>query len=127
MDRALNAKALLIALTGFFAPIAPLLLAAFAVVFLDTVLGVLAAWKQKKKISSHAFSRSISKLLVYLTLILFGHIVGTLLLPEYPLMSFITSYIGIAETLSVLEKMNILAPNTAIGKIIDTVKKKNDE
>ena len=127
MDRALNTKALLITLTGFFAPVAPILLAAFAVVFIDTVLGILAAWKQKKRISSHAFSRSISKLLVYLTLVLFGHIVGTLLLPEYPLMSFITSYIGIAETLSVLEKLNILAPNTALGRIIDVVKKKSDD
>ncbi len=120
-------KALFAVVAAFFAPVHAILAATICLVVLDTLTGMLAAWKKKQKITSQRFSRVFFKTLVYLLLICLSFAVEHFFAPEYPIKSMITSLIGLGETLSILENINVLSKTPVVDRLIDALKRKDDQ
>ena len=68
---------------GLIAPIQFILLLVGAFIAADTVFGVWAAKKQKKKITSNRFSSFIGKMLVYQTVVIIAYALDINLLGEF--------------------------------------------
>ncbi len=117
----------MIVLVAFTAPIHAVLTATLLLVCFDTLTGVIAARKKKQKISSRKFSRVLGKLLVYCTVICLAFIIQTLFAPAFPIQDMATSFIGLSEGMSILENLNIIYETDLVKKLIDAVKRKNDE
>lgn len=120
----LQPKVLAITVLGFFEPVTTLLLATFCLVMLDAALGLIVAVKKRRKITSHKFARSFGKLAVYLVLICLSYVLQTIFLPDTKLTPLITTWIGVGEGMSILEKVNVFHRISLIDRLIDALKAK---
>lgn len=98
-----------------FAALSPLegiLWAVVALVTLDLLLGIVAAYKRKEPLESNKLKRTVVKLLVYqLTIIVSYGTMHYLTGPEIPLLKIVTSIIGLTEVKSVLENLAVITGN----------------
>lgn len=119
-------KVMIPLLTGFFAfftPVVPLLVAVGTAICLDTVTGVIKAYKRKEKITSRKFSQIAIKMLIYqlcvLTMfILDSMILGGLIESFTEVELLITKVVSVVlilielksinENIAVITKVNIL-------------------
>ena len=81
-----NAKAFLITLIGFIAPIKGLLLVVGLSIAADTIIGIYKAKKLKQKITSHRLSAVITKMLLYQSAVITSFILEKYLLGEFVLL-----------------------------------------
>jgi phage-related holin len=88
------------------APIRPALIAATALVLADLVCGVWASIKEKKKITSNGFRRTVNKILGYYLAIIAAFILETYLLPDMPILKGVTALIGLTEGKSLFENID---------------------
>lgn len=121
------AKIAVLAAIAFFAPIGELVAGTAFLVAVDAVTGLLAARKARKKITSFRFARSLSKLAVYWTVIMLGHVIHVIFAPKFVLLGLISTFIAAAEGLSILENLNKLSHNTLIDRLIDALKAKSSK
>ena len=109
--------ALAVALLAFFAPIASIVHGVLVLVALDLISGIAASFKRNelkfclwkaecwKYITSQGLGMTISKLLVYLMLIIVGFIIDTLIIPNAGLMitKIMAGAVGLRELKSLVE------------------------
>ncbi len=116
-------RALAISLLAVFAPIQPMLIAAFALAGVDLMLGILAARKQGKLITSSGLKRTIGKIFLYEVALLMGFVAQKYLLSDImPATKIIAGFIGATELKSILENLDIIngAPmfSTIVTKLV---------
>lgn len=93
---------------ALFAPIIQIILGVFFLIGVDLITGVIAAKRNCQKITSSKLSRTISKILVYVSTIIIVHIVQISLLFDgsVPLENLVSSYIALTELKSILENLD---------------------
>lgn len=107
-------------LLAFLAPVANVIFAVLFLIFIDLITGLSASMKEKQTITSSALSRTIGKMLVYLTTIIVAFVVNKYLLVgfEFPIESIVSGFIAITECKSILENLNRLSDNSLIDDLI---------
>lgn len=111
----------LASLISVLAPTESAVAATVVVTLLDLVTGILASRKGGQPVTSYGLKRTIGKLMLYLGGILLGFVVGTYLTPGVPLLNWVTTMIGLTETKSIAENVNILYPNATLKALLDKV------
>lgn len=120
--------ALGVAIVAQIAPIIPLMLSVGLLITVDTIFGVWAAHKKKQVISSSGFSRLITKMFVYQTVIvtLFfyeKHITGDWI----PLMKTAATMLSIVEVISILENSGIILDKPIFRFLINKLSSKSNK
>lgn len=102
-------KILALTLVTVFAPTKNVVITVMALSMVDLLLGVLVSRKQGLPISSNGLRRTIIKVCLYEVAVLSAFIVGKELVgPELPVMTMVTSLIGLTELKSILENLAAL-------------------
>lgn len=96
-------KKLIILLIAFFTPIVPAMIACGLLITIDTITGIIGAKKAGEPISSKAFGRVITKMLVYQLLIISSHLVEQYLFTLVPFVKITLAFIGVTELISIGE------------------------
>ena len=104
---------------GFFTPIAPFIVVAITLVFVDAVTGVRAAMKRKDKITSRGFFRTVEKILVYVCAILGCEAVRIVFIPQVPITYGAALAISTTELKSILENTTVVSGARIFDKIRD--------
>lgn len=94
---------------AFIAPVKTLLIATIVLVFIDLILGVIAAKRRGELIESRKLRASVKKFLSYEAAIVVGHLVQVYFTPELPVMALTSSVIGLSELKSVLENLTSIS------------------
>lgn len=116
---ALWAKALAISTLALFAPLKGMIIAAFAMVTVDLVTGLMRAHAQKEPVQSSGLRRTIVKLVAYELSIVLAFICERWLTGDLlPLTKMAAGAVGLVELLSVMENINILS-NGALKPFLD--------
>lgn len=105
-------------LVALFGPAGGALGAMLTLVMVDAISGILASKKLGQPITSKRFRDTVTKLLVYLTVICLAHLVGTYLAPNMKILELVSSTVGLSELLSVLENLNILAGGNLLSSLV---------
>lgn len=121
-----------IALLAVLAPAQSMILTTLALVVIDLTTGLIAAFKQKQKITSSGIRRTATKLFVYQTAIILAFLTQTYLTGDsVPVCSLVAGFIGLTEFVSVLENLNKISDNqllkVLLSKVKDLKKKKDQE
>jgi len=106
---------------SFFAPTYEFLLAIGFMVACDTVLGILAAKKNKEAIVSRRLYRTAAKFATYGVGILAAHVLCTLLLEGFPGVKIVGAFFILVEFKSIDEKIFKLTGVSIIDAIINKV------
>lgn len=77
----------------------------------DTVVGVMASWKERKPITSRRFSRIVQKSIVYLMAISAGYFTD-ISIGMHVVQSTMIGFIGVTEFISILENMGRMGYQT---------------
>lgn len=109
---------------AFLAPIWTAMIATIVLIGIDTVFGILAAKKQKIKISSRKFSMVLIKLLVYNLLIIASFITESYLFAGLPIVKLTLMFIGLTEFLSIGESFSIITGKSFIKYIKEFITSK---
>jgi hypothetical protein len=120
-------KNLLAITLAVFAPAKAALFTVGLLVFLDFILGILAARKQSIPITSAGMGRTVVKSLVYELAILLAFLVQTYLTgATMPVMSIVSGFIGVTELTSVLENLEIISGQPLLKIIVAALSSKNN-
>lgn len=115
-----------IALAAVFAPAKGMLLTALALIIMDLVLGVWASKKQSIPITSAAFGRTVTKLLVYEVAIALAFLAQHYLMNDViPAASIVASFVGMTELMSCMENLNIIGGGDLLRSILDKLGSQN--
>lgn len=121
-------EALALSIIAIFAPIKAIMITAMALVFVDLVLGLMAARKRKEPITSAGFRRTITKALVYEAGLMIGFVTEIYLLNGLiPVSKLIGAMIGVVECKSCLENLNELNGAPVFATIINKLGSSNDQ
>jgi hypothetical protein len=103
-------KALAISTLALFAPLKGMVIAAFAMVSVDLVTGLMRAHATKEKVQSSGLRRTVVKLVAYELSIVLAFVCEKWLTGDLlPLTKMAAGAVGLVELLSVLENVNILS------------------
>ncbi len=106
---------ILLAIISYFEPIHMMLGVVIFAVFTDTLTGILASLKQKRKITSWRLRDTVIKLLTYILLIMLMYALDTECLYSFiPLQNIISGFIIFAEAVSIAENTDIIS-NKKLG------------
>lgn len=124
-------KALIISFISIFVPVVPILLLVGLFIFSDTILGILAAKKQKQKITSRKLGHIIPKMILYQMAVLTAFLLDVYLLGEFlsyffQIQLIFTKLVAVSlifiELVSMDEKFKILIGKTIIESFRDLIK-----
>lgn len=104
---------------GFFTPIAPFIVVAITLVFVDTITGVRASMHRKDKITSRGFFRTVEKIMVYTAAILGCEAVRVVFIPGVPITYGAALAIATTELKSILENTTVVSGTKIFEKIKD--------
>lgn len=93
-------------LTAIIAPITDLIGGLFILIIIDFITGLAAAKKQKRSIRASEMSNTVRKLFLYFPVVLAGHLVDYLFLPELPILKITSGFIAMTELKSIFENFN---------------------
>lgn len=125
--RELAIKTLLAAL-AVFAPIQAVVITVGILIFADLATGIWAAKKRGESIESARMRDSITKLLIYQTVIMTGFLVETFLLDGFiPVVKLAAAVIGMVELKSLLENANSILGRDLFKEILSKLGSKNRE
>lgn len=99
-------------------PIRPALIAATVLVLVDMGSGIWASLKEKKKITSTGFRRTVNKILGYYLAIIAAFILETYLMPDTPIIKGVTALIGLTEGKSLFENIHRITGIDFWGQIL---------
>lgn len=120
------AKILFVSLAAL-APIQAAICAIFAVVLIDFVTGIMAAYKLGDKVTSAGFRRTISKLAIYQFALISGHLIEDyLIFDAFPVAKIIAGVIGLVELTSILENCNIVYGGNLFRALLHRIGSVND-
>jgi phage-related holin len=115
-----------IALLAVFAPAGGMMATALMLVMADLLTGLLAARKQKKRITSSGLQRTVVKTFVYETAIILGFLTEVYLLNHsMPISNMIAGLIGLTELKSCLENIDIIGGSGLLKQVIGKLGSKN--
>jgi len=121
-------KSLGISAFAVLAPVHAVMLAAGVLIVIDLVLGLLAAKKQGIPITSAALSRTVVKMALYQIAIVSGFIAEKFLLSDaIPISKLVAGAIGLVESKSILENLDILNGGSMFKSAVAALASKNDE
>lgn len=121
-------KYLIISAIAVLAPIQAVIIAIVVVVFMDLILGLLAAVKRGDKITSAGLRRTVSKILVYQIAIITGFVCEKYLINSLiPLSSLISGIIGMVEMKSLLEHADELNGSPIFKTLVKKLGSDNDK
>lgn len=123
MKHVINAA---VVLAAIFSPAKEMILASLALIVLDLITGLWAAKKQQIPITSGGIRRTVTKLFVYESAILIGYIAQHYLMQDkVPIASIISGFIGMTETLSCLENINIIGGGNLLKALLEKLNSQN--
>jgi phage-related holin len=108
----------------FITPIAGYIIFMIAAIMADTVTGIIAAYKQRKPITSKGIWRTLEKIVIAGIAIMLSHGFETLFIPELPLTKGVSAIIAFAELKSNLENYHKITGVDIGSKLLDTVKER---
>jgi hypothetical protein len=115
-------------IVAYFAPIGGALLACGALVTIDTITGILASRKKRRKFTSSMLYRLAPKLLVYNLLIITGFVIQKEMSVSWiPFLEISTGVIALIEFKSILENTAIVLGKDVWSYIKDIVNKRGIE
>jgi phage-related holin len=115
-----------LAILAVFAPAGGMMATALLLVMADLITGVLAARKQKKRITSSGLQRTVVKTFVYETAIILGFLTEVYLLNHsMPISNMIAGLIGLTELKSCLENIDIIGGKGLLKQVIGKLGSKN--
>lgn len=95
---------LLVSIVSVFLPVTPIIVSIMMLIVVDMIFGIYAAIKRKNKITSRKMSQTISKLLLYVLVILSVHLLDTYILKSsFELTKVCAGLLGIIEIKSIDE------------------------
>ena len=102
-------QAIALTAVAFLAPAKAVIITVAALTMVDLVLGVVASRRRGHKLTSKGLKHSVIKVAVYEVAVLLAYVVQNVLIsPELPLMSMLTTLIGLTEMKSCLENLDII-------------------
>ena len=114
-------------LFAVLAPIHSVLVATGVLIFADLVVGIWAAKKKKRKITSAGIRRTVVKVLVYQIAIITGFVLEAWLLSDLiPVSKIVAGTVGLVEVKSIFENLNIINGKPVLKGIVDRLKSAND-
>lgn len=119
-------KALGVSVIAVLAPTKQMVLTMLVLVMVDLITGLMAAYKQGKTITSAGIRRSISKAIVFTMAIWLAFITQQYLVSDIEVCKMVAGAIGLAELLSCLENINILAGGSILKIILKRIGSAND-
>lgn len=99
----------------FFAPLYSIMWAVTVLIIVDCFTGVWASRIKRIPFSSSKFFSSITKLVVYIILIIISYIVEVNLIPEIPLLKLSVFFIAVTEFISFAENVTIISGRDIVG------------
>lgn len=121
-------SALILSLISILAPIQAALITVLALILVDLVTGVLAAYKRNEPITSSGLRRTLTKLFVYEIALVFSYIAQHYLIGDsIPVMKLISSMVGLVELKSVLENLNSISGTDLLKAVIEKLGSDNKE
>jgi len=119
------AVALAITAFAFLTPIHSILFVVGVLIFSDLILGVWAAKKTNVPITSARLRDSVSKMFIYLLVIILGYLVESYLVGLVPISKLTASVIGVVEMKSVYENAGIILGRPLFQELIIKLGSKN--
>lgn len=117
---------LLLSILAIFAPAQDMILAAGALLIMDLITGIIAARKRKEPITSSGLRRSISKLFIYEIALCVAFVSQHYLMHDsIQIASIVAGYIGITESLSILENLNTASGNDLLKALMEKLNSAN--
>jgi phage-related holin len=115
-----------IAILAIFAPIQPMLLSTFGLILADLLTGIIAARKRSEPINSKGLQRTIGKLFIYEIAIICAFIAQHFLMSDsIQITAIIAGYIGLTETVSILENLNTISGTNLLQSVLDKLGNSN--
>lgn len=113
---------------GLLTPIHMMMIVVGVLIFTDLFLGIWAALKRGEELKSSAMRRTISKILVYQTVLITGFLCETYLLKGFiPISQIAAAAIGLVEMTSILENANKINGESIFKKLIEKLGSDNDK
>lgn len=121
-------KAAAIAAFALLTPIHAIMATTLALIVLDLILGVWAAYKRKEPITSAALRRTVTKIMVYELGVIVAFLGEHFLLADsVPLIKLAGAAIALVEVKSCIENLNEVNGSPVFASLIQTLGSKNDE
>lgn len=113
---------------AFTAPLQPILLTVFIMVFADTSTAVWAAIRNDTPVTSSGLRRTLSKLAIYSLLIVTAFLIDQNILGQFAYLTKVVSgYIGIVEFTSIVENSNKILGQNIFHMLIKKLGSHNDK
>ena len=96
-------KSVLACVLTFFLPIYPAMVAVGILIIIDTMTGVIAAYRNKEQITSKKLGGAITKSIVYQLLIISAHLCETYLFASIPFVKISLAFLAMTEFTSIAE------------------------
>jgi phage-related holin len=115
-------KNIVLSLVILFSPIKAAIYVMASLITLDTITGVWAALKRGEIFSSHKFFDSITKIIIYDSLIIMAFLLETFMIPYIPCLKMVMAYIAITEFTSLLENAGFIVNRDIVTYFREQIK-----
>lgn len=127
-----HSEALLISTFAVFSPIKGMVITALLAVLVDFITGIIAAKKQGIVLESWKMGTSVSRALIYATVIMMFFLIQTFLLDnEFKIVNIVAGIIGVKEAYSILENLDKISGSNIFTEVLNKLQsinsKKKDE
>lgn len=109
---------------AFFLPIKPLIHAVLFLFFMDWIFGVWRSVKNRRKLTSYRFRKSVAKITTYIICIMSTWVMQNTFLPDWiPLAHLVAGYIAWTELVSIYENASDISGKSFIQDLLGLIKK----
>jgi phage-related holin len=121
-------SSLIISILVVFAPVKATLITVMVLTVADLISGIMAARKERKKITSSGLKRTIIKTTVYEAVIMLGFLTERYMTGDaIPVVKILAGFIGLTELKSVMENIERISGMSIIKLLIDRLNKSDKE
>jgi phage-related holin len=111
-----------------FAPVKATLITVMVLTIADLISGIMAARKERKKITSSGLKRTIIKTTVYEAVIMLGFLTEKYMTGDaIPVVKILAGFIGLTELKSVMENIERISGMSIIKLLIDRLNRSDKE
>jgi phage-related holin len=121
-------SSLLVSILVVFAPVKATLITVMVLTVADLISGIMAARKERKKITSSGLKRTIIKTTVYEAVIMLGFLTERYMTGDaIPVVKILAGFIGLTELKSVMENIERISGMSIIKLLIDRLNRSDKE
>jgi phage-related holin len=121
-------SSLLVSILIVFAPVKATLITVMVLTIADLISGIMAARKERKKITSSGLKRTIIKTTVYEAVIMLGFLTERYMTGDaIPVVKILAGFIGLTELKSVMENIERISGMSIIKLLIDRLNRSDKE